>query len=678
MPSVSLCPTLGAFYQSFTNGGLPNNVGYVYSYAAGNNTTPQATYTTSAGNVPCANPIVFDASGRTTTEIWVMNGVGYRFDLYDSLGNLIKTYDNIYGISNGIPSWLLIATNYYNDDGTQVGAIPNTQDDYTGLQRFFTACSGRAGYIPSLGTGNKYYYKTKLNIPVANGTNIQGSGIRATQMLFDPTVALSDAISSNNTWSTATNNISFGNLTVEGKSGNTNHRHGVSWIATNRSELPNLRCTGFVNNGCGGLYSEDSILVNFTGADMDGNYYPWVDNGGANSNPNGWVVSGRFENSTNIGGLLYGIFGSKLTIQVEGNYYGFTITTTGGGLDFGGSYFELNKHGSNVGYDLAIGTGSYVTGVNISGCHFDGGYGTNYWSVALNYAIAVRIDANRLHSHAYFLTFTGNNYSNCYFGTLGLGVGLSRVPGNAGTYANIDANTLSRGNVFADPTSFPSVAANLVDGDMPYGGFTFSTNGSGTWVVSPNTSNVPEKVNGRPVGLLTHTSGDTDSLTRSWPISGVLNPAVLGAWVTLKLNVFFANASQLQFLQTLDDAGAQVYTNTPSGTNATVSMPYYVSGYFSTSTTTLRALLNTFTAQGGTGIYKIADVGVYVGMNPANMPSLTGPPVFTGLSGIPTAGTTAVGDRFVRTPVAGQPKAWSTTVAGTIGSSATIVSEGNL
>lgn len=97
MAAVSLCPTAGAFYQGFTVGGVPLNAGLIYTYAAGG-TTPTATYTTSAGNVTNANPIVLGADGRPPNEIWLVNGTAYRFDVKDSAGNLIATYDNVSGI----------------------------------------------------------------------------------------------------------------------------------------------------------------------------------------------------------------------------------------------------------------------------------------------------------------------------------------------------------------------------------------------------------------------------------------------------------------------------------------------------------------------------------------------------------------------------------------------------
>lgn len=92
--AVALCPCIGIFYQAFDNGGLPLNAGLIYTYSAGS-TTPLATYTTSAGNVQNSNPIVLDASGRPPQEIWLTAATSYRFDLKNSSGTLISSFDNV-------------------------------------------------------------------------------------------------------------------------------------------------------------------------------------------------------------------------------------------------------------------------------------------------------------------------------------------------------------------------------------------------------------------------------------------------------------------------------------------------------------------------------------------------------------------------------------------------------
>lgn len=94
--SVSLSLFAGAGQQFFTNNGIPLAGGLLYTYAAGT-TTPQASYTSNTGSTAQANPIVLDSAGRVPYEIWLTNGVTYKFVLMDSSSVLIGTYDNIPG-----------------------------------------------------------------------------------------------------------------------------------------------------------------------------------------------------------------------------------------------------------------------------------------------------------------------------------------------------------------------------------------------------------------------------------------------------------------------------------------------------------------------------------------------------------------------------------------------------
>lgn len=96
--SVLLSPVGNAF-QFLTSGGLPLNGGFLYTYAAGGS-TPTATYTTSLGNVQNSNPIQLNSDGRCPNEIWFTPGQSYKFVLNDSLGTLLGTYDNLYGIND--------------------------------------------------------------------------------------------------------------------------------------------------------------------------------------------------------------------------------------------------------------------------------------------------------------------------------------------------------------------------------------------------------------------------------------------------------------------------------------------------------------------------------------------------------------------------------------------------
>ena len=112
--AVNLSPVGGVAAQFFTNSGVPLTGGKIFTYAAGT-TTPQASYTTSQGNVAWTNPIVLDAAGRVPSggEIWLTSGIRYKFVLTDANDVLIATYDNI----NGNGSIIAIS---YTGTGSQV------------------------------------------------------------------------------------------------------------------------------------------------------------------------------------------------------------------------------------------------------------------------------------------------------------------------------------------------------------------------------------------------------------------------------------------------------------------------------------------------------------------------------------------------------------------------------
>lgn len=99
--AVNLSPVGGVAAQFFSNNGVPLAGGKIFTYAAGT-TTPQAAYTASQGNIAWTNPIVLDAAGRVPSggEIWITDGLIYKFVLKDANDVLIATYDNITGINS--------------------------------------------------------------------------------------------------------------------------------------------------------------------------------------------------------------------------------------------------------------------------------------------------------------------------------------------------------------------------------------------------------------------------------------------------------------------------------------------------------------------------------------------------------------------------------------------------
>jgi hypothetical protein len=122
--SVILSPLGGAASQFFTNTGAVLTGGKLYTYAAGT-TTPRTTYTSSSGTIFSANPIILDASGRVPGgEIWLINGLSYKFVVQDSAGSTIGTYDNITGLFNAQNLQNVRATGNGTSNGFVMPSLP--------------------------------------------------------------------------------------------------------------------------------------------------------------------------------------------------------------------------------------------------------------------------------------------------------------------------------------------------------------------------------------------------------------------------------------------------------------------------------------------------------------------------------------------------------------------------
>ena len=121
--AVLLSPMGGAAAQFFTNDGVILSGGKLYTYAAGT-TTPQTAFTSSSGVTAHTNPIILDSAGRVPGgEIWVTDGVQYKFGLEDSDNVLIGTFDNLYGANNLTLPISSADVTYNEGDG---GAVTST------------------------------------------------------------------------------------------------------------------------------------------------------------------------------------------------------------------------------------------------------------------------------------------------------------------------------------------------------------------------------------------------------------------------------------------------------------------------------------------------------------------------------------------------------------------------
>ena len=195
--AVNLSMLAGAGAQFFDNNGIPLSGGLVYTYTAGTN-TPQAAYTTSAGSIAHANPIVLDSAGRTPSggEIWLTDAVAYKFVLKTSAAVTIGTYDNVTGNASGIVSSLAASSgsSLVGFIQTGTGAVATTVQaklrqtvsvvDFgavgDGVANDTAAIQAALDYCFNIGGGSVYVpagtWKTTKPLIVRSNTCLYGSG----------------------------------------------------------------------------------------------------------------------------------------------------------------------------------------------------------------------------------------------------------------------------------------------------------------------------------------------------------------------------------------------------------------------------------------------------------------------------------------------------------------------
>lgn len=192
--AVNLSPVGGVAAQFFDNDGNVLSGGLIYTYVAGTS-TPTTTYTTAAGNIPHSNPIVLDSGGRVPTgEIWLTDGVLYKFVLKDSGDALIATYDNISGINSN-------AVAYTNQQEIITATAGQTVFDLTityapGTNSLSVFVDGVNQYGPGAQyayietDGNTVTFNSGLHVGAEvkfTSTQQQGAGATdASQVTYDP------------------------------------------------------------------------------------------------------------------------------------------------------------------------------------------------------------------------------------------------------------------------------------------------------------------------------------------------------------------------------------------------------------------------------------------------------------------------------------------------------------
>ena len=248
--AVNLSMLAGAGAQFFTDSGVILSGGLVYTYAAGT-TTPQTTYTTSAGNVAHTNPIVLNSAGRVASggEIWLTDAVSYKFVLQTSTAVTIATYDNVTGNSSGIYAAFAASSGSslvgYTQGGTgavattvqaklretvsvkDFGAVGDgTTDDTAAIQAAITYALSTGKSL--VGVGADTYNITASLTVVGNDFYFDGNGCRFKNSISNVSGAAPLFAISNS----STSNLNFSNFRVIGTANNGHVFSNIGVVAT--------------------------------------------------------------------------------------------------------------------------------------------------------------------------------------------------------------------------------------------------------------------------------------------------------------------------------------------------------------------------------------------------------------------------------------------------------------
>ncbi len=135
--TVYLSAFAGAGAQFFTDDGSVLSGGKIYTYQAGT-AAPENTYTSEVGTSLNTNPIILDSGGRLPEDLWLSEGVTYRFVLTDANDVQIGEYDDIAGVNDISTESVAWAT---------ITGTPTTVAGY-GITDALTTTAAAATYAP--------------------------------------------------------------------------------------------------------------------------------------------------------------------------------------------------------------------------------------------------------------------------------------------------------------------------------------------------------------------------------------------------------------------------------------------------------------------------------------------------------------------------------------------------
>jgi len=183
---VNLSPVGGVAGQFFDNNGDPLVGGKLFTFAAGT-TTPQVTYTSASGTTPNSNPIILNGGGRVPSEIWLTDGLEYKFVLYTSTNQLIGSWDNVVGINSNF-------VNYTSEQEIQTATAGQTVFTLTTMQ-YLPGTNSLSVFVDGVnqyGPGAQYAYVETSGTVITFVTGLHvGASVKFTTSQINSSAATS-------------------------------------------------------------------------------------------------------------------------------------------------------------------------------------------------------------------------------------------------------------------------------------------------------------------------------------------------------------------------------------------------------------------------------------------------------------------------------------------------------
>jgi hypothetical protein len=458
--AVNLSPVGGVAAQFFTNTGAVLTGGKLYTYAAGT-TTPAAAYTSSSGSSVWTNPIVLDAAGRVSGsgEIWLTDGINYKFVLKDSTDVLIATYDNISGINSNFVA-------YTNSQEIQTATSGQTVFTLTTMQ-YQVGTNSLSVFVDGVnqyGPGAQYAYTetSSTSVTFVNGLHVgavvkftstqqQGAGaIAASQVSYTPagtgavttnvqaklrqTVSVEDfgAVGDGTTNDTAAIQAAINSL-VSGQTlmFSQNYKITAALTITNKSRI---RLSGKGRVFFSGAPSGDYIFtlvgtiddLEIDSLTLEGDNNALYSQGAIGNNSGQTISNTRFHDLTikniNVGishnanlsgsytnALCYNNYLENIKGTVSGSGYGIQAAKAYNLKIYGNTINNASRHSIYVG-----------RGQNL-GCLIQNNVIINHRKDVYDASIRAAIDCGRVSG----VIISGNTFRDCYDGQIYLGADTS-------------------------------------------------------------------------------------------------------------------------------------------------------------------------------------------------------------------------------------------------------------